>query len=106
MAKRRICYVKAEKNRRIIQVLITDRRDFLMPATAIDVQELTTRFEEIISLAMRGTEVIVMKKNVPRARLVPLASGQARVAGLHHGAIETTEDFDAPLPEAFWVGTP
>jgi len=77
-----------------------------MPATAIDVQELTTRFEEMISLATSGTEVIVTEKNIPRARLVPLAAGQARVAGLHQGAIETTEDFDAPLPEEFWSGTP
>ena len=29
---------------------------------------------------------------------------QERVLGLHLGAIETTEDFDAPLPESFWLG--
>jgi len=77
-----------------------------MAATAIDVQELTARFEEMILLATQGTEIIVMEKNIPRARLVPLAVGQARKAGLHPNAIETTEDFDAPLPEAFWADTP
>lgn len=34
-----------------------------------------------------------------------LPSGSSRVAGLHLGGIQTTEDFDAPLPEEFWVGT-
>ena len=27
-----------------------------------------------------------------------------RVLGLHPGAIKTTKDFDAPLPESFWLG--
>ena len=77
-----------------------------MSATEIDVQELTDRFEEMVSLAARGTEFIVMKGNIALARLVPLVAGQARIAGLHRNAIETAEDFDAPLPETFWVGTP
>ena len=29
-----------------------------------------------------------------------------RAAGLHLGAIWTSEDFDEPLPEEFWTGTP
>jgi len=28
-----------------------------------------------------------------------------RMAGLHSGSIWTSDDFDEPLPEAFWVGT-
>ena len=27
-----------------------------------------------------------------------------RILGLHPGAIKTNEDFDAPLPESFWLG--
>jgi antitoxin (DNA-binding transcriptional repressor) of toxin-antitoxin stability system len=56
-------------------------------------------------MATRGTEVIVTEGNVPRAKLIPLPLPvQARVAGLHPGAIRTSEDFDAPLPEEFWTG--
>jgi uncharacterized protein (DUF433 family) len=29
-----------------------------------------------------------------------------RIMGLHRGAISTTSDFDAPLPDDFWAGTP
>ncbi len=27
-----------------------------------------------------------------------------RVLGLHPGAMEASEDFDAPLPDSFWLG--
>lgn len=77
-----------------------------MLATKVDIQELPSRFTELVSLAMAGTEVIVMESNIPRARLVPLAPGQSRAAGLHPGAIKTTADFDAPLPDEFWEGGP
>jgi 4-hydroxy-tetrahydrodipicolinate synthase len=37
---------------------------------------------------------------------VPVVSASApRMAGLHSGSIWTSDDFDEPLPEAFWVGT-
>lgn len=28
----------------------------------------------------------------------------ARIAGLHAGAARIADDFDAPLPDAFWLG--
>jgi hypothetical protein len=31
-------------------------------------------------------------------------SGSARRAGLHTGAWEVAQDFDAPLPDEFWLG--
>lgn len=77
-----------------------------MATTTVDVREFSARFAEVLSLATGGTEVIVTQDETPRARLVPLSPGQARIAGLHAGAIEVTADFDAPLPEEFWAGTP
>ncbi len=77
-----------------------------MATTTVDVQELPTRFAEVMSLATAGTEVILTEGHTPRARLLPLSPGQARLAGLHAGAIQVTADFDAPLPEDFWTGTP
>lgn len=76
-----------------------------MSQTTIEIDELPARFAELISLATSGIVVIVTEDSIPRARLMPLPTGQARVAGLHPGAIQTTADFDAPLPEAFWSGT-
>lgn len=81
-------------------------RALTMPTTAIDVQQLPSRFNEIVSLAASGTEVIVTEHNVPRARLIPLTPGQARIPGLHAGMWTISDDFDAPLPEDFWTGSP
>ena len=76
-----------------------------MASTEIEVRELPVRLSEMLSLAAAGTEVIVTDGSVPRARLVPLsAPGQARVPGLHPGAMQAADDFDAPLPEEFWTG--
>ena len=76
-----------------------------MSTTTVEVQELQARFEEVLSLAAAGAEVIVTEGQIPRARLVPLVPGRARIPGLHQGDIQTSEDFDAPLPEDFWTGT-
>jgi antitoxin (DNA-binding transcriptional repressor) of toxin-antitoxin stability system len=74
-----------------------------MAVTQVEVHELPTRFGELVALAAAGTEVLLTEGHVPRARLVPLAPPR-RIAGLHRGAIQTTEDFDTPLPEDFWAG--
>lgn len=76
-----------------------------MSTTTVEVQDLQARFGELLSLAAAGTEVIVTEGQVPRARLVPLVPGRARILGLHQGDIQTSDDFDAPLPEDFWTGT-
>jgi len=73
--------------------------------TQVDVQELPARFAEVISLAAAGIEVIVMEGNVPRAKLVPYGPPKPRVLGLHPGVITMADDFDAPLPEEFWLGS-
>jgi antitoxin (DNA-binding transcriptional repressor) of toxin-antitoxin stability system len=77
-----------------------------MPTSTVDVHELPSRLTELAALAEAGTEVIVTDAGIPRARLLPLSRGPARTAGLHAGAIMTTDDFDAPLSESFWLGVP
>jgi len=83
---------------------LCDKGNHEMPSTIIDVKELPKRIQEIISVATSGTEVIVTDGDNPIAKLIPCAP-QARKPGLHPGAITITEDFDAPLPEDFWMGT-
>ena len=72
----------------------------------IDVRELPARLDEALASAAGGEEIILTDGSTPRARLVPLAVPQARVAGLHASAIQTSADFDAPLPDDFWAGRP
>jgi antitoxin (DNA-binding transcriptional repressor) of toxin-antitoxin stability system len=73
-----------------------------MPTTNVDVKELATHWPEIVSQVISGAEVIVTEGDHPCAKLVALTPGQPRIPGLHLGAIKTTDDFDAPLPDDFW----
>ena len=71
----------------------------------IEVYEAQKRFPEILSWVSEGTEVVLKQDDTPLARLVPFVSPtKLRVAGLHRGAIWTSDDFDEPLPEEFWTG--
>ena len=74
-----------------------------MPTT-IEIRELAARFDEALELAAAGGDVILLDGKVPRARLVAYQSSPERMPGLHRGAIATTPDFDAPLPDDFWTG--
>ncbi len=70
----------------------------------IDLHEAQTNLAELVTLVRAGVEVMLTEGNTPIARLVPISPGLPRIAGLHHGAIWTSDDFDEPLPEEFWVG--
>lgn len=74
-----------------------------MTRLVIEVRELLERFDEVVS-APAEQEIIVTDGSVPRAKLIPLARAEPRVPGLHPGAIQTADDFDAPLPDSFWTG--
>ena len=74
--------------------------------TTIDIRELPARLEEALAVAASGGEVILTDGATPRARIVPCGGASPRVAGLHAGAIQAAPDFDAPLPDDFWIGQP
>lgn len=80
-------------------------RDTEMMVKQIDLSKGPMQFEDLVSLAKAGVEVILMEGTAPLARIVPLSgSGSPRVAGLHPGSIDVDDDFDAPLPDEFWIG--
>jgi antitoxin (DNA-binding transcriptional repressor) of toxin-antitoxin stability system len=72
--------------------------------TTIDVRELPARLSEALAIVSSGREVLLTDGHTPRARLVPCAESGRRVPGLHANAIEVAPDFDAPLPDDFWIG--
>ncbi len=50
-------------------------------------------------------EVVIQSPSVPQ----PVTNGTTtsvppRILGLHAGAFAVSEDFDAPLPDEFWLG--
>jgi antitoxin (DNA-binding transcriptional repressor) of toxin-antitoxin stability system len=73
--------------------------------TTVDIQKAKTQLPKLISLVLKGNEVIITEHDKPRARIVPVtATVDIRTAGLHKGKIKTSRDFDAPLPDGFWSG--
>lgn len=72
-----------------------------MLTKTIDVKKRLPELKGLLSLVANGTEVVLAEGDTPIARLVPITK---RVAGLHAGAIWTSEDFDEPLPDEYWTG--
>jgi antitoxin (DNA-binding transcriptional repressor) of toxin-antitoxin stability system len=63
--------------------------------------------EAVLELATKEAGVTLTKSGQPVAQVIPLAQpAKQRIAPLHPGAIEASDDFDAPLPEEFWLGKP
>ena len=73
----------------------------------VTVDEAQENLQDLLAHALAGNEVIITQHGKPVARLVlvPVAvANKKRVAGLNRGAIWTSEDFDQPLPDDFWLG--
>ena len=64
--------------------------------TTIDVNQMQPQLAELLKLAKSGEEVIIADGSTPVARLIyliPTAPANTRVAGLHQGMIQVSEDF-------------
>jgi antitoxin (DNA-binding transcriptional repressor) of toxin-antitoxin stability system len=78
----------------------------------IDLQETNgTSLGDLVRLAKQETEIVVTDGPVAVARITAISEEGGmenpvapRKLGLHPGAMEASEDFDAPLPENFWLG--
>jgi prevent-host-death family protein len=78
-----------------------------MTTKTMDVKEAQRHFEELMQLVANGTEVLLTNHELPIARVVPAGEMpllNERLAGLNKGAFGIHEDFDAPLPDDFWLG--
>lgn len=75
-----------------------------MTTKTIDIAE-NPPLSELLRLTSQGTEVLIARSGQTLARLVPVEPPQKRVGNLNPGSISVSEDFDAPLPDEFWLGT-
>ena len=83
------------------------QRGIEMTLITIEVQDAQHQLAELLKLVATGTEIILTEDQKPRARLVPIIpQALHRVPGLHPGSMIPTHDFDDPLPDEFWTGTP
>lgn len=69
----------------------------------VGIFEAKTHFSALIDSVINGETVVVTKKGLPVARLVPMDEQQPRKFGaarelFESGAIVVPDDFDAPLP--------
>ncbi len=73
---------------------------------SVNIHEAKTHLSALIAAVEAGEEVIISRANKPVVKLVAMESKRVqRIPGLHKGAVlYISEDFDAPLPETFWLG--
>jgi hypothetical protein len=79
-----------------------------MFAKQISIQKNEANWDEILMLVHQGNEIIIMNGDETLARMtsaetispIPIVE---RVLGAHPGAW-MSDDFDAPLPDEFWLG--
>ncbi len=79
-----------------------------MATKTINVHEPHIKLSELLALLAEGDEIVLTDGAKPVARVVPMDAGkslaQQRVPDLFAGAIWTSQDFDQPLPDEFWLG--
>lgn len=74
---------------------------------SVNIHEAKTTLSALIAAAEAGEEVIISRANRPVVRLVPVERPKQakRTFGLNQGKpFYIAPDFDAPLPDEFWLG--
>ena len=76
---------------------------------AVDLVPLVDRLSteerfRLASYALRIAHQLRTKREPSTEALPPPRERNGRQAGLHLGAAIVSEDFDAPLPDEFWLG--
>ena len=79
------------------------REEMHMQTEIVDVNEAQAHFKDLVRRVAAGVHVVLSENQKPVAHLLPAG---VRVPGLHAGAIWTSDDFDAPLPDQFWTEGP
>lgn len=77
-----------------------------MPTQTVDIEKVEKQLAELLAIVENDGEIVIAQNGKPLARLESVAplKKKKRIAGLNRGTIWTSEDFDAPLPDEFWLG--
>ncbi len=77
-----------------------------MPTETVEIDKIDKQLAELLAIVADKGEVVIAQNGKPLAYLEPFAqhTKKKRVAGLNRGMIWTSSDFDAPLPDEFWLG--
>lgn len=77
-----------------------------MPTQTVNLDKVEKQLAELLAIIEDNGEIVIAQNGKPLARLEPVTptKKKKRIAGLNRGMIWTSEDFDAPLPDEFWLG--
>jgi antitoxin (DNA-binding transcriptional repressor) of toxin-antitoxin stability system len=77
-----------------------------MMTKTVSVKDAQAQFLELLDLVSMGNRVVIEKDEEPLAEIVGINIPKKgkRVAGLNRGTAWVSDDFDAPLPDEFWLG--
>ena len=76
-----------------------------MVTKTVDITTMKEVKDSLLSLLAQDVEIILTENGQPVARVLPVKKlTRKQLAGLFRGAMEMHDDFDEPLPEAFWLG--
>jgi antitoxin (DNA-binding transcriptional repressor) of toxin-antitoxin stability system len=73
-----------------------------MATMTVTIKDMQQRLNELLSIVSRGNTIIIEKRKRPFARLENIDTRHKpsrRIAGLNHGEIQVSADFDSPLPD-------
>ena len=65
----------------------------------VNLYEAKSQLSSLVEEAAAGTDIIIAKAGVPRARLIAARPAVERKPGKWKGKVRIAADFDAPLPE-------
>ncbi len=72
----------------------------------IDIRDEQPQLSELLDQVSLGHEVLIVEGDKQLARIVPVISPKKeRISDLNKGAFWISDDFDAPLPDEFWLGS-
>ena len=77
-----------------------------MPTQTVNLDKVEKQLAELLAIVEHNGEIVIVQNGKPLARLEPVTQPKKkkRIAGLNRGMIWTSEDFDEPLPDEFWLG--
>ena len=69
-----------------------------MTTKTVTINEIQKKFKEILKLALKGNEIIILDDNKEVAKLLPIIHfDKPRIPDLNKGKIRMSKDFDEPL---------
>lgn len=76
-----------------------------MSSPTINLDHVKQQLADLLALVEQNGDIVIAQDGTPLARIVSMSPPKKRrTAGLNRGMIWTSDDFDAPLPDDFWLG--